>query len=93
MSVQESIAAALAGHPFHTHGSREPFQAGNRCCDGCEFVGSAEDFNLHLAAVAMDAARQAVEAVGTWPIPLDAGWYVNRAVILDLLTPEGERDA
>lgn len=63
MSVQESIAAALAGHPFHTHGSREPFQAGSRCCDGCEFVGSAEDFNLHLAAVAMDAARAAVEAL------------------------------
>lgn len=54
MSAQESIAAALREHDCWVSGE------GWTYCDTCRVtVRSAED---HLAAVAMDAAREAVEA-------------------------------
>ena len=84
-SVQESIAAALELHYW------------SRAQQACA-CGWREWHSGHLAAVAMDAARAAVEALDTYGLAdlgrsFGYGWNACHAQICDLLTPEGGHDA
>lgn len=83
MSAQESIAAALGEHMLAPPGS----SLSRWRCAFCDWEG--DSFDSHLAAVAMDAAREAVEALPEGRAEIHGGWvrFVDRAAVLDLLTP------
>ncbi len=87
MSVQESIAAALGEHMLAPPGS----SLSRWRCAFCDWEG--DSFDSHLAAVAMDAARQAVAEMRT-PINgavVGLGYEMALTEVCALLTPEGER--
>lgn len=92
MSAQESIAAALGEHMLAPPGS----SLSRWRCAFCDWEG--DSFDSHLAAVAMDAARAAVEALDTYGLAdlgrsFGHGWNSCHAAVLDLLTPPSDTPA